>query len=93
MTSTISQRELRNNSAAVMDAVEAGQTYLITRNGVDVAELRPVSKRRRLSARELIERHRRLIAVDYEQMRAEADEFFGGEDRIGDDEVERHQRG
>jgi prevent-host-death family protein len=93
MTSTISQRELRNNSAAVMDAVEAGQTYLITRNGVDVAELRPVSKRRRLSARELIERHRRLIAVDYEQMRAEADEFFGGEDRIGDDEVERRQRG
>lgn len=93
MTSTISQRELRNNSAAVMDAVEAGQTYLITRNGVDVAELRPVSKRRRLSARELVERHRRLIPVDYAEMRAEADEFFGGADRIGDDEVERHQRG
>lgn len=38
---TISQREFRNHSAAVMDAVEAGGTYHITRNGVEVAELRP----------------------------------------------------
>ncbi|MGH3910811.1 MAG: type II toxin-antitoxin system Phd/YefM family antitoxin, partial [Pseudonocardiaceae bacterium] len=38
---TITQREFRNNSAAVMDAVEAGETYHITRNGTEVAELRP----------------------------------------------------
>lgn len=86
MTATISQRELRNNSAAVMDAVESGETYVITRNGVDVAELRPLSRRRRVTARELVERHRRLMRVDYAQMRAEADEFFGGEDRVGDDD-------
>jgi prevent-host-death family protein len=34
----ITQREFRNNSAAVMDAVEAGETYHVTRNGVEVAE-------------------------------------------------------
>jgi len=34
---TITQREFRNNSAAVMDAVEAGETYHITRNGTEVA--------------------------------------------------------
>lgn len=84
---TITQRELRNNSASVMDAVEAGESYVITRNGVDVAELRPLNRRRRLSARELVERHRRLLRADYDQMRAEADEFFGGQDRI--DEVDR----
>ena len=38
----ISQREFRNNSAAVMDAVEAGEVYHVTRNGVEIAEVRPV---------------------------------------------------
>ncbi|TCJ99884.1 type II toxin-antitoxin system Phd/YefM family antitoxin [Nocardia alba] len=82
----ISQRELRNNSAAVMDAVEAGETIRVTRNGVVIAEVRPVSRRRRHSAAELVARHRALPRVDYAQMRQEADEYFGSEDRIGDDD-------
>lgn len=84
---TITQREFRNNSAAVMDAVEAGETYIVTRNGVEVAEVRPVARRRRLSAEELVERARRLPRVDHVQMRREADELFG-EDRIGDDDLD-----
>ncbi|MBP2478351.1 prevent-host-death family protein [Crossiella equi] len=52
----ISQREFRDSSAAVMDAVEAGETYVITRNGVEVAEIRPITRRRRLSAEELVAR-------------------------------------
>jgi prevent-host-death family protein len=86
----ISQREFRNNSAAIMDAVEAGQTYRVTRNGVPVAELRPVSRKRRLTAEELVERHRGLPRVDYAEMRQEADEFFGTEDRVGDDSPWEH---
>ncbi|MFC9968454.1 type II toxin-antitoxin system Phd/YefM family antitoxin [Nocardia ignorata] len=82
----ISQRELRNNSAAIMDAVEAGETILVTRNGVEIAEVRPVSRRRRRSAEELVARHRGLPRVDYAAMRREADEFFGTEDRICDDD-------
>ncbi|WP_278261227.1 type II toxin-antitoxin system prevent-host-death family antitoxin [Nocardia sp. AG03] len=82
----ISQREFRNNSAAIMDAVEAGETIRVTRNGVEVAEVRPVGRRRRRSAEELVARHRALPRVDYATMRAEADEFFGSEDRIGDDD-------
>jgi prevent-host-death family protein len=81
---TITQREFRNNSAAVMDAVEAGETYHITRNGMEVAELRPLARRRRLSAEELVARHRRLPRVDHGRMRADADEFFGTQDRAGD---------
>jgi len=80
----ISQREFRNNSAAVMDAVEAGETYHVTRNGVEIAELRPLGRRRRLTADELVERHRKLPRVDRARMRNEADEFFGTEDRVGD---------
>lgn len=77
---TISQHELRNESAAVMDAVEAGETFHITRNGTEVAELRPLPRRQReLTAEELVARHRKLPRVDYAQMRQEADEFFGTE--------------
>ena len=81
----ISQREFRNNSAAVMDAVEAGEVYHVTRNGVEIAEVRPVTRRRRLTAEELVERHRRLPRVDRDRMRDEADELFGTEDRVDDD--------
>jgi antitoxin (DNA-binding transcriptional repressor) of toxin-antitoxin stability system len=81
----ISQRELRNGSAAVMDAVEAGETFHVTRNGVEIAELRPLPQRRRFTAEELVERHKRLPRVDAAELRREADEFFG-EDRLSDDD-------
>ncbi|MFC0436502.1 type II toxin-antitoxin system Phd/YefM family antitoxin [Kutzneria buriramensis] len=89
----ITQREFRNNSAAVMDAVEAGETFHVTRNGVEIAELRPVARRRRLTAEELVDRHRTLPRVDYGRMRQEADEVFGSEDRLGDDDVWERGRG
>jgi prevent-host-death family protein len=43
MDNIISQRELRNDSAAVLREVQAGRRLTVTRNGVPVAELRPVS--------------------------------------------------
>ncbi|WP_116201155.1 type II toxin-antitoxin system Phd/YefM family antitoxin [Amycolatopsis circi] len=89
----ITQREFRNNSAAVMDAVEAGEIYYVTRNGVEVAELRPISRRRRLTAEELVERHRKLPTVEAVQLRREADEFFGAEDRVGADDAWEQSRG
>lgn len=53
MTRTIAQRELRNDNAKVIDAVAAGETFIVTRRGVPVAEVRPVgSPRRRFVARE-----------------------------------------
>lgn len=76
---TITQRELRNNSAAVMDAVEAGKTYYITRNGVEVAELRPLSHRRKLTAEELVERHRSLPKVDFRALREDISVELTGE--------------
>ena len=39
----ISQRQLRNESGAVLRAVEAGESFIITNNGRAVAELRPIS--------------------------------------------------
>lgn len=84
---TITQRELAAHSKAVLDDVEAGETYHITRNGAEIAEVRPLSTRRRFVAVEELQRKwRHAPRVDAARMRAEADEFFDTEDRIGDDD-------
>ncbi|MCB0931399.1 MAG: type II toxin-antitoxin system prevent-host-death family antitoxin [Mycobacterium sp.] len=41
MGTVISQRELRNDSGAIMRRVEAGEHFTVTRNGLPVAELVP----------------------------------------------------
>lgn len=41
---TISQRELRNDNAEVIRGVEAGESYVVTRRGVPVARLLPLSE-------------------------------------------------
>ncbi|MBA2558561.1 MAG: type II toxin-antitoxin system prevent-host-death family antitoxin [Propionibacteriales bacterium] len=40
---TISQRELRNDNATVMSGVESGESYTVTRRGVPVARLVPIT--------------------------------------------------
>jgi prevent-host-death family protein len=47
MAKTIAQRELRNDNAKVIEAVAAGESFVVTRNGVPVAELRPIRQTRR----------------------------------------------
>lgn len=47
MPRTIAQRELRNQSAAIMDAVSQGESFIVTRNGVPIAELRPIPTARK----------------------------------------------
>jgi antitoxin (DNA-binding transcriptional repressor) of toxin-antitoxin stability system len=47
VTKTIAQRQLRNDNARVIDEVVSGVTFLVTRNGVPVAELRPIRQPRR----------------------------------------------
>ncbi|MHB8296944.1 MAG: type II toxin-antitoxin system Phd/YefM family antitoxin [Acidimicrobiales bacterium] len=47
MPKTIAQRELRNDNARVIDAVAAGESFVVTRNGIPIAELRPIRTNRR----------------------------------------------
>ena len=47
MSKTIAQRDLRNDNARVIAAVAAGETFIVTRNGEPVAELRPIGHTRR----------------------------------------------
>jgi antitoxin (DNA-binding transcriptional repressor) of toxin-antitoxin stability system len=88
---TITQRELAARSKAVLDDVEAGETYHITRNGTEIAEVRPLSTRRRfVPVEELQYKWRNAPTIDYARMRSEADEFFDSEDRLGDDNPWEH---
>jgi antitoxin (DNA-binding transcriptional repressor) of toxin-antitoxin stability system len=41
---TITQRELRNSSGKIMRALDRGDTFIVTRNGVPVGELRPLPR-------------------------------------------------
>ena len=41
MATTIPQRQLRNNNAEILDRVEGGESFVVTRNGVAVADVVP----------------------------------------------------
>ncbi|HEV7135137.1 MAG TPA: type II toxin-antitoxin system prevent-host-death family antitoxin [Steroidobacteraceae bacterium] len=73
MNRTITQRELRNQSAAVLREVEAGRTLIVSRNGTPVAELRPIRPRRFVPRAMLAEAAGRAPRVDAGQFRADLD--------------------
>jgi antitoxin (DNA-binding transcriptional repressor) of toxin-antitoxin stability system len=72
MARTISQRELRNDSGAIMRALDRGELFVVTRNGIPVGELRPV--RRRFVSRELLlEAFASAPPIDAARLRDELD--------------------
>jgi prevent-host-death family protein len=75
MTREISQRELRNDSGAILRAVEAGEDFVVTRNGTALAELRPLRRRRFVSKAQLLDAARQLAPIDGATFRADVDEF------------------
>ncbi|MFD4999141.1 type II toxin-antitoxin system prevent-host-death family antitoxin [Streptomyces buecherae] len=48
----ITQRDLRNRSKEIMDAVQHGQSFTVTRDGHQIGELVPLRRRRRFVPRE-----------------------------------------
>jgi prevent-host-death family protein len=48
----ITQRDLRSKSREIMDAVEHGQSFTVTRDGHRIGELIPLRRRRRFVPRE-----------------------------------------
>ncbi|KOX31710.1 hypothetical protein ADK67_08650 [Saccharothrix sp. NRRL B-16348] len=87
----ISEQAFCDNPSEVFEAVEAGETYRVTREDGEVLELRLPPPRQSLTTAEVIELVKDLPPVDYAKMRADIDEFFGNEDRIGDDPWERRR--
>jgi prevent-host-death family protein len=84
---TIAQRRLRNDSAEIMRRVEAGESFVITRNGRPVADLVPHGENQRkprYTVREMQEHFRTLPPIDVGQWYRdrEADDHLFGDDRI-----------
>ena len=78
MSRMIAQRELRNDNAKVIEAVTAGETFVVTRNGEPVAELRPLQagRRRFISREELAVLASANVRIDRDRFRADLDDVI-----------------
>jgi prevent-host-death family protein len=65
----ITQRELRNDSAAVMRGVERGESYTVTRNGTPIARLVPLRRRVAVPRDEVVAAFRNAPRVSREGFR------------------------
>jgi prevent-host-death family protein len=70
----ITQRDLRMRSKEIMDAVERGQAFTVTRDGHSIGELVPLRQRRRFVSRaEFAAMSRNAPVIDVEAFRADQD--------------------
>ena len=70
----ITQRDLRSRSREIMDAVEHGQSFTVTRDGHRIGELIPLRRRRRfVSRQEFSAMSRNAPEIDLETFRADQD--------------------
>lgn len=85
----IGQRELRNDNAEIMRRVEAGESFVVTRNNKPVAQLSPYREEvpSRPALGEIQVLFGTLPSVDADRWEADrlaADEFFGADDPLED---------
>lgn len=73
MSREINQRELRNQSGEIMRELDEGESFVVTRNGVPVAELTPLRRHRFVAAESAVALFRSAPAVDYRCFRADLD--------------------
>jgi prevent-host-death family protein len=69
---TITQRELRNDSAAIMRGVERGESYTVTRNGTPVARVIPLRRRAEVPRDEVLAAFRSVARVSRDDLREPA---------------------
>lgn len=69
----ITQRQLRNDSGEVMRALDSGESFVVTRNGVAVGELTPVGRRRFVNREAVHAAFGRAAEVDGQRLRDDLD--------------------
>jgi prevent-host-death family protein len=70
---TITQRELRNDNAEIIRALEKGDSFIVTRNGVAVGRLTPIARRTFVPTSEVRESAAHLPPIDFRQFRDDID--------------------
>lgn len=73
MRRQITQRELRNASGEVMRALDSGDTFVVTRNGVAVGELTPIRRRRFVAKDAVVAAFARAASIDSVRFRDDLD--------------------
>jgi antitoxin (DNA-binding transcriptional repressor) of toxin-antitoxin stability system len=73
MPREITQRELRDESGEIMRALDRGEAFVITRNGVPVGELAPIRRRRFVAAEAAVAMFVGAPAVDRRRFREDID--------------------
>ena len=73
MTRRITQRELRNESGEIMRALDRGEAFVVTRNGVPVGELTPLRERRFVPAEVALAAFAGAPRIDAERFRDDVD--------------------
>ena len=69
----ITQRELRNESGKIMRALDRGESFVVTRNGVPVGELTPLRRRQFVPAEAAVALFSGAPTVELERFRADVD--------------------
>jgi len=69
----ITQRELRNESGEIMRALDRGESFVVTRNGVPVGELTPLRQRQFVAADTAVAVFAGAPAVEPARFRADVD--------------------
>jgi antitoxin (DNA-binding transcriptional repressor) of toxin-antitoxin stability system len=69
----ITQRQLRNESGAIMQALDRGEEFIVTRNGVPVGELIPIRRRRFVPREAILSAFRGAPHIDARRFRADVD--------------------
>lgn len=73
VTRELNQRELRNRSGEIMRALDRGEDFVVTRNGVAVGELRPLRRRRFIPRETLLGLLDAAPPIDHERFRSDVD--------------------
>ncbi len=69
----ITQRELRNESGAIMRGVERGESFTITRNGTPIGRLIPLRRRTFVPREEVVAAFATSPVLDPEKFRGDID--------------------
>jgi prevent-host-death family protein len=69
----LSQGELRNDSGEVMRALEQGESFIVTRNGMPIGSLTPLKESYFTKTTTAIGLMRRAPKIDYKSLRADLD--------------------
>jgi prevent-host-death family protein len=77
----ITQRDLRSRSGEIMDAVEHGATFIVTRSGTPIGELIPLRRHRTVTREQFTAMSANAPVIDAARFRSDLDAAVDNEAR------------